>query len=136
VTNVEDSILTSTKIALDLAPDYTAFDDRIVMHINSVFSTLNQLGIGPTEGFMIEDESAVWGDFLTGNMHFNNMKTYMFLRVKLLFDPPGTSYLISMYERQIEQLEWRLNVEREGTQWIDPQVELSDDILILDGGSP
>lgn len=133
---MDDSILISTKNSLDLASDYTAFDDRLVMYINAVFSDLAQLGLGPTVGFMIEDASALWDDFLTGNMHFNNVKTYMFLRVKLLFDPPGTSYLIAMYERQIKELEWRLNVEREGTQWSDPLPTLPDDDLVLDGGTP
>lgn len=134
---MDDSILNSTKNTLDLTPDYTAFDDRIVMFINAVFSDLAQLGLGPTEGFMIEDASALWDDFLDANMQRNNVKTYMFLRVKLLFDPPGTSYLIQMYERQIKELEWRLNVQREGTEWTDPSpAPILDDTLVLDGGEP
>lgn len=115
---METSILNSTKKILGIAEDYTAFDLDIIMHINSVFSTLAQLGVGPSEGFMIEDDSALWGDFYTNaekidDMQFNAIKSYIFLRVRLLFDPPATSYLLESFERQIKELEWRLNAHRE-----------------------
>jgi len=117
---VSDSILDSTKKILGLEATYTAFDLDILTHINSVFSDLQQLGIGPIEGFAIEDAAAEWDDFLEGNLLMNSVKTYMYLRVRLLFDPPTTSYLISSLKEQQQALEWRLNVIREGVSWTDP----------------
>jgi hypothetical protein len=111
---VSDSILDSTKKVLMLDADYDAFDMDIVMHINGVFSTLHQLGLGPDEGFMIEDDSAVWGDFLDGDNRLNSVKTLVFLKVRLLFDPPTTSFVLAAQQEQIKELEWRLNVVREG----------------------
>ena len=120
---MEDSILISTKKVLGIADDYTAFDLDIITHINTSFSILTQLGVGPTEGFMIEDESAVWDDFVSidDDIQLNSVRSYVFLKVKQLFDPPTTSYLIDSQERQIAQLEWRLNVHREETDWVAPE---------------
>lgn len=108
-----DSILTSTKKILGIAADYTVFDADIIVHINSVFATLNELGIGPVEGFMIADDTALWSDYILGDSKLNAVQTYMFLRVRLLFDPPNTSYLMTSMETQARELEWRLNVIRE-----------------------
>ena len=116
----DDSILTGTKKPLGLDEDYTVYDPDIMMHINSVFVTLNQLGIGPDAGFSIEDKSSVWSDFLGNDPRLNNVKTYTYLRVKILFDPPQTSYLVDAMQKQIAELEWRLNVYREATGWTDP----------------
>lgn len=117
---METSILTSTKKILGIAEDYTVFDLDIITHINTAFSTLTQLGVGPAEGFMIEDDTAVWEDFYADDLQYNAVKTYVYLKVRQLFDPPTTSYQIAAYDRQIEQLEWRLNVHREETEWVDP----------------
>lgn len=117
---MENSILTSTKKILGLAEDYTAFDLDVITHINTAFSTLTQLGIGPAEGFMIEDETAIWTDFIIGDIQFNNVRSYVFLRVRQLFDPPATSYLITAVNEQVKELEWRMNVHREETGWVDP----------------
>lgn len=116
---MSDSILLSTKKILGLEEDYTEFDVDILTHINSAFTTLQQLGIGPPEGFSIEDEDALWADFLTDE-RLNSVKTYVYLRVRLLFDPPTTSYLIESLSKQAHELEWRLNVTREGDEWIPP----------------
>lgn len=117
---MSDSILTSTKKVLGIDEAYTAFDVDILMHINSVFATLNQLGLGPDEGYMIEDETPTWSDFFGNDPRLNSIKTYVYLKVRILFDPPGTSYLIQSLERQAEELTWRLNVVREGTDYTDP----------------
>lgn len=114
------SILTSTKKALGIDEGMTAFDPEITMHINSVFSTLSQLGIGPVGGYMIEDKAATWDDFLAGDPRYNSIQTYMYLRVRLLFDPPATSFAISAMERQIEEHVWRLSTLREDEQWVAP----------------
>jgi hypothetical protein len=117
------SILNSTKKVLGIAEDYTVFDEDIIMHINTAFSTLTQLGVGPPEGFMIEDATAEWDDFIPedpDDRQYNSVKSYVFLKVSMLFDPPQTSYLIAAKEKQIQELEWRLNVHREETGWTDP----------------
>jgi hypothetical protein len=128
---MEQSILTSTKKILGIDKDYTVFDLDIITHINSAFSTLTQLGVGPRAGFMITDDTEVWSDFIDieNDLQYNSVKSYVFLRVRQLFDPPSTSYLISAVERQIQELEWRLNVHREETEWIDPD---PDDVYIED----
>lgn len=134
---MEQSILTSTKKILGIAEDYTVFDVDIITHINTAFSTLTQLGVGPANGFMIEDATPVWSDFIGSDLQFNSVKSYVFLRVKQLFDPPATSYLISATENQIRELEWRLNTHREESSWTDPNpVDLGDGepIESLDGG--
>lgn len=131
---MNDSILTSTKKQLNLAEDYTAFDMDIVMHINSVFSTLNQLGVGPSVGFMIEDKEATWSSFLGSDPRLNHVKSYVYLRVRLLFDPPNTGFTTAAIQKQIEEMEWRLNVQREDEEWIDPNFTPLRRGTILDGG--
>jgi hypothetical protein len=116
------SILNSTKKVLGLAEDYTVFDEDLIMHINTAFSTLTQLGVGPAEGFMINSAVEEWDDFNVENdLQYNSVKSYVFLRVRQLFDPPQTSYLISATDQQIKELEWRLNTHREETEWVDPE---------------
>lgn len=117
---MEQSILKSTKKILGIAADYIAFDLDIITHINAAFFTLTQLGVGPAVGFTIEDESAEWYDFIENDNQLNTVKSYVFLKVRQLFDPPATSYLITAMEKQIEQFEWRLNVNRESTAWVYP----------------
>lgn len=112
-----DSILTSVKKTLGLDEGYTAFDPDVVMHINSVFSTLQQLGVGPEAGFTIEDASATWSDFLADDPRYSAVRSYVYLRVRLLFDPPTTSYLMEAFKEQVREMEWRLNVVREGDEW-------------------
>lgn len=106
-----ESILTSIKKLLGIAEEYTQFDADIIMHINSVFTTLTQLGVGPSEGFYIEDKETVWEEFIPDLNKLQAVKTYIYLKVRLLFDPSslGSSTLAS-YERQIQELEWRLNI--------------------------
>lgn len=111
---MSDSILNSTKKVLGIDADYDAFDPDIIMHINSAFSTLNQLGLGPDEGFMIEDDTTVWGDFLDDDKRLNSIKTLVYIKVRILFDPPTTSFVLAAQQEQIKELEWRLNVYREG----------------------
>ena len=107
---METSILTSIKKMLGIAEDYTEFDEDIITHINSVFLNLTQLGVGPEEGFMIEDNTAVWEDFIDDSVQLQAIKTYMYLKVKLLFDPPLSSSVTESFTRMIAELEWRLNV--------------------------
>lgn len=120
-----ESILDSTKKILGLDSSYTPFDQDIITHINTVFSDLHQLGIGPVDGFMIEDSGPVWSDYLEGDNRINSIKSYVYLRVRLLFDPPTTSYLIKAFQEQIREMEWRLNVVREGDEWTLPPTPIT-----------
>lgn len=119
---METSILNSTKKVLGLPEDYTVFDHDVITHINTALSQLTQLGIGPAQGYMIEGVDDEWDDFIdvATDPQLNNVKTYVFLKTRQFFDPPQTSYLISAMERQIQELEWRMNVHREETGWVDP----------------
>jgi hypothetical protein len=114
------NILQSVKKTLNLAADYEAFDQDVIMHINAVFSTLHQLGVGPGTGFAIEDGGETWQQFLGNDPRLNNIKTYIYLRVRLLFDPPTTGFHVTAMKEQISELEWRINTHREDTQWTDP----------------
>ena len=107
---METSILTSIKKLLGIAEDYAEFDEDIMTHINSVFLNLTQLGVGPEEGFMIEDDTAEWEDFINDSVQLQAVKTYVYLKVKLLFDPPLSSSVTESINRMIAELEWRLNV--------------------------
>ncbi len=105
-----ESILTSTKKLLGITEEYEHFDKDIIMHINTVFLTLNQIGVGPEEGFLIEDKTAEWSDFIEDATQLQAVKSYMYLRVKLLFDPPLSSAVIESTNRMIAELEWRLRL--------------------------
>lgn len=108
------SILTDIKKLLGLTKDYTVFDTDVIIHINSVFMTLNELGVGPDNGFKISGYDEKWEEFLSESVQLEGVKTYIYLRVKLLFDPPANSFLVNSIEKQISELEWRLNVKSEG----------------------
>jgi hypothetical protein len=128
----DKSILEDTKKALGLAEDYTPFDQEIVLHINSVFGDLTQLGIGPPTGFEIEDSEAKWVDYLGTDARFNGVKSYMYHRVRLLWDPPQLGYVLDSIKEQIEKAEWRLNVAREERDYPDPKPDpLPDDAPVV-----
>ena len=106
-----ESILTSIKKLLGIAEEYEHFDNDIIMHINSVFMILTQLGVGPSKGFVITDSSASWDDFLPeGGEKLQAVKTYIYMKVRLMFDPPTSSAVMESMNRMINELEWRLNV--------------------------
>ncbi len=105
-----ESILTSIKKLLGIAEEYEDFDADIIMHINSVFSILTQLGVGPSNGFSIKDKEAKWHDFIGDDNNIEMVKSYIHLKVKLLFDPPLSSAVMEAMNQMIKELEWRLNV--------------------------
>lgn len=112
-----ESILTSIKKMLGIAEEYKQFDMDIIIHINSVFTTLMQLGVGPSKGFYIEDDTLEWTDFIPDLTKLQAVKTYMYLKVRLLFDPTSLgSATLAAYERQIQELEWRLNTIAESEE--------------------
>lgn len=109
-----DSILTSIKKLLGIAEEYTQFDTDLIIHINSVFMILTQLGVGPEKGFTISDKSKTWSDFISvEDNRFESVKTYVYQKVKLMFDPPTSSIVADAANRIISELEWRLNVSYE-----------------------
>ena len=111
---MEESILKTVKKILGVADTYDAFDLDIIIHINTVFSVLNQIGVGPEDGFAIEDDIAIWEDFIDTDVNlYNLVKTYVFLKVRVLFDPPSTSFTIEAMNKQAEELEWRISAIRE-----------------------
>ena len=108
-----ESILTSVKKLLGITEEYEHFDADIIMHINSVFMILTQLGVGPAEGFSIRDKTATWDEFIPNGQHLESVKSYMYMKVRLLFDPPASSSVMDSMNRLISELEWRLNVAAE-----------------------
>lgn len=109
---MDESILTSIKKPLGIPADYKQFDPDIIMHINTVLSNLTDLGVGPSEGFFITDETATWVDFIPANNYsrLQAIKTYVYLKVRLIFDPPTNSAVIESMNRLISEFEWRINV--------------------------
>jgi hypothetical protein len=118
---MEESILISTKKILGIDAAYDAFDLDVITHINAAFSALYQLGVGPETGFSIEDDTKVWDDFISGDeVIVNACKTYVYLRVRILFDPPMTSFVLTALKEQLQEYEWRINILRETTDWVAP----------------
>lgn len=109
----EHSILISVKKMLGIDKSYTPFDSEIVMHINGVLSTLTQLGIGPEKGFHISGESERWEDFMGKDDRLNDVRSYVYLRIRLLFDPPASGFGVTAIQEQLKELTWRINVTRE-----------------------
>jgi hypothetical protein len=107
---MEDSILLCVKKYLGIADDDSGFDLDILMSINSVFGILTQLGVGPKEGYSISDASAMWSDYLQSNKLLEMVKTYMYLKVRMIFDTPTSGSMNSAHEQLISELEWRINV--------------------------
>lgn len=114
-----ESILVTIKKMLGLGEEYTPFDTDIIVHINSAFMTLTQLGIGPEEGFQITDANSTWGDFISDNEMIGAVTNYTYLTVRTLFDPPSNSFVMDAMQKQIEQLGWRLNVQAESKKTFD-----------------
>jgi hypothetical protein len=129
---MEASILTSTKKILGVGEEYEVFDLDILTHINSAFSVLQQLGIGPVEGFMIEDKTVTWDELELPVNQLTMVRTYIYLKTRSLFDPPTTSYLIEAVNKQIEEHEWRLRELREQSVFVSGNVPTS---VIIDAGT-
>ena len=114
-----ESILISIKKLLGVAEEYTQFDLDIIMSINSALMSLNQLGIGPDTGFIITSTAEVWTDFIGDKKDIESVKSYIYLKSRLMFDPPSNSFLVDAIERQIKELEWRINIQAEKTTTLE-----------------
>lgn len=117
-----DSILTSIKKMLGIAEEYEHFDMDLIIHINSALSILTQLGVGPSRGFSIQDKYATWEDFIPAGANLESVKSYVYLKVRLLFDPPANSSVIESTNRLLSELEFRINVE------VDPSTNGEEEI--------
>lgn len=106
---MEKSILATIKKLIGPTAEYDHFDQDLINHINSTFMILTQLGVGPPEGFHIEDDTATWNDFLDDMSLYYGVKTYIYQKVRLIFDPPTNSAHINAIEKSIAEFEWRLN---------------------------
>lgn len=107
---MDESILTSIKKLLGISEDYDYFDQDIIMHINAAFMVLTQLGIGPSEGFLITDDTDTWSDFIDDSTNLGSIQSYVYMKVKLMFDPPQNSFTVDSMTKLVNELEWRLNV--------------------------
>ena len=107
---MEESILTSIKKLVGIPEEYTNFDMDLIIHINSALSVLNDLGVGPSEGFSISDKTATWSDFVPNHKRIETIKSYVYLKVRMLFDPPTSSSVMEAMTRSINEFEWRINV--------------------------
>ena len=110
--DMNGSILDSIKKNLGIVPEYTAFDDQIILDINAAFSTLHQLGFGPDEGFEIKGIDEFWSDIIE-EPRFNFVKSYVCMKVRVMFDPPTSSYALDALNKQIAEYEWRIKSEIE-----------------------
>lgn len=110
-----DSILNSIKKLLGIEDTDTSFDSEIIIYINSVFVKLKQLGVGPTTGFSITDKEAKWDDYLGPDEKVGDIQTYVYMKVRLIFDPPATSFAVEAMERMATESEWRIQVDRDTT---------------------
>lgn len=124
---MEQSILNSVKKIVGVGASDTAFDHDLVTFINSAFSALLQLGVGPGSGFFIEDADAEWDDFIDpDDKNASLVRTYVCMRARMAFDPPTTSYLIGALNEQIKEFEWRLSTNRELEDYVDPVEEVEE----------
>ena len=110
---MDDSILTSIKIQLSLMPEEESFDRELVMHINAAFARLTQLGVGPVQGFRIQDDSTTWDEFVTDITQESYCRNYIYLKVRRIFDPPANATLAKVIDEEINELEYLLKVEAE-----------------------
>ena len=139
---MEQNILVSTKKILGIGPDDDSFDLDVMTHINNAFSNLHDIGVGPTDGFVLDSGEEEWGDFLdsTEKVKLSKVKTVVFVKTRLAFDPPNSGFLLDALEKQLREAEWRLNVNRESEEWIDPDPVGDEDedpdvsSPVLDGG--
>jgi len=113
---MDESILITIKKMLGLDDEYQPFDADVIVLINSALMTLTQLGVGPKNGYAITDYNSKWSDFLVNDIKLEAVKNYVYLKVRVTFDPPTSSSVLEAYKQQLNELEWRLNVQAESVE--------------------
>lgn len=111
---MQDSILQSVKKGLGIPLEDDGFNSELIIHINTALMILTQLGVGPTGGVFITSQEDTWASIIEGAFDLEMVKTYVILRVKLIFDPPSSSFVLESIKNQLQEFEWRLNVQVEG----------------------
>ena len=137
MSQMSDSILNTIKKMLGLETDYYVFDTEIIVFINSALMTLQQLGVGPTKGFVVTGLEQTWSDFLQTDKMLEGVKHYIYLHVRMVFDPPGSSFVMDSMKQQKEELEWRLREQSEyfpGEEDSSQDSETTTDAIYADGG--
>lgn len=114
---MEESILKTIRKMIGPSVSYDIFDTDLIVHINSAFMTLYELGVGTPQCFRITGETETWDDFIQGDSELEAVISYVYMKVRLVFDPPSTGYLVTSYEKRIQELEWRLNVMKDPGPW-------------------
>jgi hypothetical protein len=117
---MEDSILTTIKGMLGLEVSDTSFDKEIAIYINGAIARLKQLAVGPDAGFSIKSVAETWANYLGNAENIGDIQTYIYLKVRLIFDPPTSSYVVDAIKEQIKELEWCLNADAEGVTSSEP----------------
>lgn len=133
---VEQSILKATKGMLDVAPDDDSFDATIMTHINGALSDLNDLGVGPAEGLVISGDTEIWDDLEELPSDTERIKNWLYLKVRLIWDPPQTSFLLDAHNKQIEEATWRLVDKRDMERYAAEHPDFLEEGVIIGGGSP
>ena len=110
---MDESILNTIKVMLNIEDDCDAFDVEIIAYINAALFTLSQLGVGPDKGFSVKDATNLWSDYVDSTVNLTAVKTFIKLKVQLLFDPPSNSIVVDAINKQIDELTWRLCLEAE-----------------------
>jgi len=122
-----DSILLTIKHMLGIEAEYNHFDQDVMFNINTVLMTSNQIGIGPAAGFLITGEAETWVDLLGERIDLEAIKSYIYLKVRLLFDPPSSSFVLDAMQRQATEIEWRLWIQVENTAYT-PEVLVEEEV--------
>lgn len=135
---METSILKTVKSSLGLDVNDTSFDAEVILFTNTVLATLNQIGVGPETGFQITDATATWDNLLGSDLRLNAVQSFVHLRVRLLFDPPQSSFAVESLERIAKEYETRIYLLRETETWVPPTPPVipEDEDFIIDGGTP
>ena len=131
---VEQSIFKSTKIMLDIATGDDSFDAQVMGFINSVLADLVDFGVGPADGLTITGDTEEWEDLGESPSDTDRIKNLIYLKVRLFWDPPQTSFLLEAHNKQIEEATWRIVNKRDGALFVSENFD--EDLLVLDGGNP
>lgn len=108
---MQNSILLTIKQMLGIPSEYSVFDEELVVYINTVIAALRQLGVGPENGFAITGENDSWGDYIGDTLMYENVKSYIYLKVRMMFDPPSSSFVLEAFKNQAAEIEWRIYIQ-------------------------